>query len=180
MSNAFAFSPPGQPTGEPETFGAYKVTGRPTKKFGILPVLADSRHNIRFQRGKQTKEESVTCRDRRNHHRANVKLYCMHAGCAGKEWRTMDELVKAHPPHMDMVNREEIHLVFAWSEDACGVPVEGCDDCKAATLAASEKATAAARKKDPKATEVTVEAPCQKHLGGVVGMLTPHDPNVTN
>lgn len=175
---AFAFARPG--TAPPEEFGSYAITAQPTKRVGLVPMMADSRHNLPIaDGGGRARVESVTCKDRRNYHRASVRIFCMHPHCAGKSWGTVDEMTKAHPPHVEMLNRQETHLFFAWSEDPCNAtPEPSCGDCAAATIAASERATAAAKRKDAKAAEVRVDACCTKHAGGPIGLLTPHDPNM--
>lgn len=179
QSPAFSFSQPGVATGDPSEFGAYRVEATSPKKLGLVPMLPDSRHVLSFKSGDgRAKQAQVTCKDRRNFHRANVRIYCMHPTCAGKSWGSVREMADVHPPHLDMVNRGEVHLFFAWSEDPCNPPDASCNDCKAATGAASKRATAAAREANKDAPEVRVDVPCKAHAGGVIGLLTPHDPNL--
>jgi hypothetical protein len=177
-AGGFAFSTPGTSNGDPDEFGPYRIADKPMKRVGIVPMAADSRHNIPFQKGRRAQVASVSCKDRRNFHRAAVKLYCMSPDCVGKSWDTMAGLVAAHPPHLVMQQEQQVHLVFGWSEDPCNPPDEACADCTRATKAASAKATAAAREKSKDAPEVEAPTPCAKHAGGVIGLVTPHDPNV--
>jgi hypothetical protein len=178
QTGGFAFSSPGMATGDPDDFGGYQVQDKPRTKYGILPMQADYRFNIPFARGKRTKVEQVTCNDRRRFHRARVRLYCMHPGCVGKSWADMKELADGHRSPVELERDREAHLVFAWSEDPVNLPDEACVDCRKTTKEASAKATASAREKVKDAAEVETPMPCAKHAGGVVGLLTPHDPNV--
>lgn len=176
QAGGFAFQAPGN--AEPdEGLGPYAVDTKPLKAVGLVPMQIDSRHNIPVNRGGKVKPESVTCKDRRNYRNFSVRIFCLHPGCVGRSWATVEEMAKAHPDHALMQREQQVHLFGAWSDDPCNPPEPSCGECAAATIAASEKATAAARDKDKKAGEVKVAMPCVKHAGGVVGLLTPGDPN---
>ena len=179
-----SFRMPGSPS--PAAVNTLVSTGAPTRKLGLVPMQPDSGHMIQI--GSQRVQ--VTCRDRRGFPRAGGKHICLHPGCQGRAWATERELREAHPSHVEMVNRGEVHLHGFWSDDDCNPPVAGCTDCEKATREASRAATAAAAATAPpvkgdkkngdapaERVEVLVARACDAHGGGAIGLLTPTDPN---
>jgi hypothetical protein len=155
-----AFQMPGAPS--PAMAARTFVTAPgPQKRLGLIPMAPDSAHILTIGRTRV----QVTCKDRRHYHAAVGKLFCMHPGCNGRWFDTEKELRDAHLPQVQLEAAGEVHLYGFWSNDDCNPPELGCKKCETATKAAQTAASPAAQKA------------CAEHAGGVVGLLTPADPN---
>lgn len=168
------FRAPGQP--QPTAVRTLVQQAAPTKRTGLVPMVADSGHVITIDR----KPRQVTCRDRRGFPDAKGMHFCLHRDCVGKWWPTEAEMRAKHPTALEMANANAVHLHGFWSNDDCdpnAAPVEGCAACAAATAAATAAAPRAKGKDAPEGPPVPVARACDAHRGGAIGLLTPTDPN---
>lgn len=164
----FSFQQPGQARPGDKSRSTNVKVKEHTKRSGLMPMRPGSQHVMPIGDAPQ----NVTARDRRAFPYATGKFFCTHRECMGRFHDSIDALQKAHEPQAVLEQREAVHLFGFWSNDPCNTkPEKDCEACKKA----SADATRTIRAKDKDAAEVG--ACCPEHSGGVIGLLTPTDPN---
>lgn len=157
------------------------------KRTGLIPMAAESQHNITVSIDGAEQTVVCTARHREDVPRAKARIICLHERCRGKDWPTVEAMTDAHPQPRDMAKRDEIHVYGMWSDDpqaegpakAAAQAIKDTEEQIAAAKAAIKAAKGVGERElardDLAQANTALLAAQQEHgrVSGVVGLIAP-------